>query len=58
MEQSFNLLKEWINSEEFQESIIQMDNTKKIVENARNQLTHLETISTLIWIRQLDFKIQ
>jgi hypothetical protein len=41
MEQSFNLLKEWINSEEFQQSINQIDNTKKIVENARNQLTQL-----------------
>jgi hypothetical protein len=37
MEQSFNLLKEWINSEEFQESILQIDNTKNIVESPRNQ---------------------
>ena len=36
MEQSFNLLKEWINAEEFQESILQIDNTKNIVESPRN----------------------
>jgi hypothetical protein len=41
MEQSFNLFKQWINSEEFQVSILQMDHTKNIVGSARNQLTQI-----------------